>query len=42
MGKNEPMENSEKRKFEGVGNLKIFHTVDINEMVAIFQFFHNG
>ena len=26
----------------GVRNLKFFHTIDINEMVAIFQFFHNG
>ena len=63
-GENEPMENSEKRKFAspvfrwysvsidtwktgdpnfgGVGNLKFFHTIDINEMAAIFHFFHNG
>ena len=26
----------------GVGNLKFFHTMDINKMAAIFQFFHNG
>ena len=26
----------------GVGNLKFFRTIDINEMRAIFQFFHNG
>ena len=25
-----------------VGNLKFFCTIDIYEMVAIFQFFHNG
>ena len=28
--------------FGGVGHLKFFCMVDINEMVAIFQFFHNG
>ena len=64
MGKNEPMENSEKKKicissfpkifcllntrktrdlnFGKVSNLKFFHTIDIKEMAAIFQFFHNG
>ena len=26
----------------GVGNLKFFRTIDINEMRAIFQYFHNG
>ena len=26
----------------GVGNLKIFCMININEMAAIFQFFHNG
>ena len=26
----------------GVSNLKFFHTINIYEMVAIFQFFHNG
>ena len=26
----------------GICNLKFFHTIDINEMRAIFQFFHNG
>ena len=26
----------------GVGNLKFFCLIDINEMAAIFQFFHNG
>ena len=25
----------------GVGNLKIFQMINIYEMVAIFQFFHN-
>ena len=29
-------------KFCGVGNLNFFCTIDINEMAAIFQFFHNG
>ena len=28
--------------FGGVINLKIFHMIDIKEMAAIFQFFHNG
>ena len=52
MGKNEPMENLERRKFAspvfqrpkhwGVSNLKFFHTIDINKMAAIFQLFHNG
>ena len=28
--------------FEGTSNLKFFLTIDIYEMVAIFQFFHNG
>ena len=26
----------------GVSNLKFFRTIDINEMAAIFEFFHNG
>ena len=26
----------------GIGNLKFFCTININEMAAIFQFFHNG
>ena len=26
----------------GVSNLKFFHTININEKAAIFQFFHNG
>ena len=26
----------------GVGNLKFFRTININEMAVIFQFFHNG
>ena len=26
----------------GVGHLEFFCTIDINEMIAIFQFFHNG
>ena len=76
MGKNELMENSEKRKYASpspvfwdfytilqwpmlifcfhqhlenwkpklwrVGNLTIFHMIDIDEMRDIFQFFHNG
>ena len=28
--------------FEGVINLKFFHMINIYEVVAIFQFFHNG
>ena len=28
--------------FEGVSNLKFFHMINIKEMAAIFQFFHNG
>ena len=27
--------------FGGIGNLKVFCMIDINEMRAIFQFFHN-
>ena len=26
----------------GVGKLKFFHTINIYEMAAIFQFFHNS
>ena len=29
----------ETQTFWGVSNLKFFHTIDINEMAAIFQFF---
>ena len=29
-------------RVRGFGNLKFFHMIDINEMAAIFQFFHNG
>ena len=63
MAENDPMENSEKRKFAspvyadipflltlgkpetqtlgGVSNWKFFRTINIKEMAAIFQFFHN-
>ena len=33
---------NQRPKLWGVGNLKFFCMIDINEMVAIFQFFHNG
>ena len=32
----------ETQTWGAVCNLKFLHTIDINEMVAIFQFFHNG
>ena len=32
----------ETQTFGGVSNLKFFHTIDINEIAVIFQFFHNG
>ena len=31
-----------KSNFWGVGNLNFFCMIDINEMIAIFQLFHNG
>ena len=33
---------NQRPKLGGVGNLKFFCRMNINEMVAIFQFFHNG
>ena len=33
---------NQRPKLWGVGNLKFFHMIDIYEMAAIFQFFHNG
>ena len=33
---------NQRLKLWGLGNLKIFHMIDINQMVAIFQFFYNG
>ena len=33
---------NQRPKLWWVSNLKIFHTIDINEMAAFFQFFHNG
>ena len=32
----------ETQTWGGVSNLKIFHMIEIKEMAAIFQFFHNG
>ena len=32
----------ETQTWGGVSNLKFFHTIDIKEMAAIFQLFHNG
>ena len=32
----------ETQTLEGVSNLKFLHMIDIYEIVAIFQFFHNG
>ena len=32
---------AETQTLGGIGILKCFHTTDIYEMVAIFQFFHN-
>ena len=48
MGKNEPMENSENMHLHLQFSddipfpLTLGCTIDINEMAAIFQFFHNG
>ena len=36
------LENRRPKLLGGIGNLKIFHTINIYERVAIFQFFHNG
>ena len=33
---------NQRPKLWGVGNLKFFRMIDINEMAGIFQFFHNG
>ena len=35
-------ENRRPKLWGGVSNLKFFHMININEMRAIFQFFHNG
>ena len=35
-------EENWRSKLWGVSNLKIFYTIDIKEMAAIFQFFHNS
>ena len=35
-------ENQRSKVWGGLSNLKIFHTIDMYEMTAIFQFFHNG
>ena len=33
---------NQRPKLWGVSNLKFFHMININEIAAIFQFFHNG
>ena len=35
-------ENQRPKLWGRVSNLKFFHMININEMAAIFQFFHNG
>ena len=36
------LRKSETQTLGGLSNWKFFRTIDVKEMAAIFQFFHNG